>query len=38
MAVEDFNALAERVAAAGVKYEIKPHLRFAGAPGEQLTM
>ena len=38
MAVEDFNALAERVAAAGVVFEIAPHLRFAGMPGEQFTM
>lgn len=33
-----FRALAARVAAAGVKFEIEPHLRFEGAPGEQLTM
>ncbi len=35
---EDFEALAERVRGAGVKFEIEPYLRFAGKPGEQKTM
>lgn len=35
---EDFDALAERVRQAGVKFEIEPYLRFAGKPGEQKTM
>ena len=38
MAVEDFHALAERVRAAGVVFQIEPRTRFLGAPGEQLTM
>ena len=35
---DDFNGLAERVKQAGVKFEIEPYLRFAGKPGEQMTM
>ena len=38
LTVEQFHALAERVKKAGVKFIIKPHLRFKGAPGEQWTM
>jgi extradiol dioxygenase family protein len=38
MSIADFHALAERVDAAGVIFEIEPHVRFVGAPGEQLTM
>ncbi len=34
----DFDALAERVRAAGVVFVIEPHVRFAGLPGEQATM
>lgn len=33
-----FEALAERLAAAGVAFEIAPYTRFAGQPGEQRTM
>ena len=33
-----FEALAERLAAAGVTFEIAPYTRFAGEPGEQRTM
>ena len=33
-----FEALAERLAAAGVAFEIAPYTRFAGEPGEQRTM
>jgi len=33
-----FHALAARVRAAGVRFEIDPHVRFRGAPGEQWTM
>ncbi len=33
-----FDALAERLRAAGVRFEIEPHTRFAGTPGEQSTM
>lgn len=35
---EDFDVLAERVRAAGVSFVIEPYLRFAGLPGEQMTM
>jgi extradiol dioxygenase family protein len=34
----DWRALADRVAAAGVPFGIKPHIRFVGQPGEQATM
>jgi hypothetical protein len=33
-----WSQLAERVKAAGVKFVIEPHTRFAGLPGEQSTM
>ena len=36
--MDDFAALADRVRAAGVAFEIEPHTRFAGLPGEQATM
>ena len=35
---EDWRALADRVAAAGVAFGIEPHVRFRGQPGEQATM
>ncbi len=35
---EAFDALAERIDAAGVRFVIAPYLRFAGLPGEQKTM
>jgi hypothetical protein len=35
---EEFPRLAARVHAAGVRFVIEPYLRFAGLPGEQLTM
>ena len=34
----EWNAFAERVKAAGVKFVIEPYTRFAGEPGEQSTM
>ena len=34
----EWRALAERLAMAGVAFEIEPHLRFEGQPGEQATM
>lgn len=34
---EAFDALAERLTAAGVRFRIEPRLRFAGEPGEQKT-
>lgn len=36
--MDGFDALAERLKAAGVKFVIEPHIRFAGLPGEQATM
>ncbi|MGN6497648.1 MAG: VOC family protein [Tsuneonella sp.] len=36
--LEDFAALAKRLKAAGVRFEIEPYTRFAGQPGEQSTM
>jgi extradiol dioxygenase family protein len=33
--VPEFEALAQRLRAAGVVFELEPHTRFAGAPGEQ---
>ena len=34
----DWQAMADRLAAAGIDFVVKPHLRFAGQPGEQWTM
>lgn len=34
----EWNALAERVKAAGIDFVIEPYTRFAGEPGEQSTM
>jgi extradiol dioxygenase family protein len=36
--VEEFQALADRLRAAGTKFVIEPYLRFEGLPGEQWTM
>ena len=33
-----WQALAERLKAAGTRFVIEPHTRFAGEPGEQSTM
>ena len=33
-----WRALADRLTAAEVRFEIEPHVRFAGEPGEQATM
>ena len=38
LTMADWQALADRVAAAGVSFGIAPHVRFAGQPGEQATM
>ncbi len=35
---DDFHALAERLRAAGVRFELEPQVRFKGQPGEQATM
>ena len=34
----DWQALAERLRAAGTRFVIEPHVRFAGQPGEQATL
>lgn len=34
----DWQALADRLKASGLRFVIEPHLRFAGQPGEQWTM
>jgi extradiol dioxygenase family protein len=36
--IEDWRVLADRLRAAGTQFEIEPHVRFAGQPGEQATM
>ena len=36
--MDDWRQLADRLQAAGVRFEIEPHIRFAGEPGEQATM
>jgi uncharacterized protein len=33
-----WHALAERTRAAGLRFVVEPHVRFAGQPGEQSTM
>ncbi len=38
LTMEDWRALAERLAMAGVEFVLEPHVRFAGEPGEQATM
>ena len=38
LALADWQALSERVAAAGVSFGIAPHIRFKGQTGEQATM
>ena len=36
--LKDWQALADRLTAAGTKFEIAPYIRFKGEPGEQATM
>ena len=38
LTMEAWQALADRVKAAGVAFGIEPHIRFVGLPGEQATM
>lgn len=38
LTMPDWRALSERVAAAGIRFGIPPHIRFAGQAGEQATM
>lgn len=36
--MDEWQRLADRLAAAGVRFVIEPHVRFRGEPGEQATM
>jgi extradiol dioxygenase family protein len=36
--MDDWQALAVRLQAAGARFVVAPHLRFKGSPGEQATM
>ena len=38
LTMDDWQAMADRVAAAGIPFGIPPHIRFKGQPGEQATM
>jgi uncharacterized protein len=38
LAMDQWRALADRLAAAGTAFVIEPHVRFAGQAGEQATM
>jgi extradiol dioxygenase family protein len=38
LAMEVWQALADRVKAANIPFGIEPHIRFVGQPGEQATM
>lgn len=38
LAMADWEALADRLKSAGVRFAIEPHIRFRGQPGEQATM
>ena len=38
LSVTEFHELALKVKKCGIKFELEPHLRFVGQPGEQWTM
>lgn len=38
LGMEEWQALAQRLQAAGIRFEIEPGIRFAGEVGEQATM
>jgi extradiol dioxygenase family protein len=38
LALEEWQALADRLRKAGTKFVIEPYIRFKGEPGEQATM
>jgi extradiol dioxygenase family protein len=38
LSMDDWQALADRLQAAGTRFVIEPHIRFRGQPGEQATM
>ena len=35
---DDWQALVERLRGHGIRFQIEPHIRFQGLPGEQATM
>ena len=38
LGMEEWRALADRMAAADTEFIVEPHIRFEGQPGEQATM
>ena len=38
LAMDDWQKLADRLGAAGTRFDIEPYVRFKGEPGEQATM
>jgi extradiol dioxygenase family protein len=38
LTMEDWQKLADRLTAAGMRFDIEPYIRFKGQPGEQATM
>ncbi|TPQ25077.1 MULTISPECIES: VOC family protein [Cupriavidus] len=38
LSMDQWEAQAEKLKAAGIKFIIEPHIRFKGEPGEQATM
>lgn len=38
LGMDEWQALANRLVAAGIRFVIEPDIRFAGQPGEQATM
>ena len=38
LSMADWQALADRLQAAGIEFVLAPHIRFKGEPGEQATM
>ncbi|WP_205738626.1 VOC family protein [Halomonas heilongjiangensis] len=36
--MRDWESLVDRLTSAGIRFEIEPHIRFRGQPGEQATM
>lgn len=38
LTMPQWEALADRLRAAGIRFGIEPHIRFQGQPGEQATM
>lgn len=36
--MKDWQSFANRLSAAGTQFDVEPHIRFKGQPGEQATM